>query len=79
MKPWIQAVLVLVGLAVGTFTVLALTTNLQGQHRVSNTPQNARSYEAAVCYAANHGLPHPPPLVFDDGSTLAVACDVNGA
>jgi hypothetical protein len=77
MKPWIQAVLVLVVLSVGTFTVLVPTTNHLGQHRVPNTPKNVRSYEAAVCDAAIRGLPHPPPLEFDDGTSMSMACDVN--
>jgi hypothetical protein len=76
MKSWIRVVLISVALSVGFFTVLALTTNLR-HHRVPNTPKNARSYEAAVCDAAIRGLPHPPPLEFDDGKVLSVACDVN--
>jgi hypothetical protein len=76
MKPWLKAALVLISLSVGIFIVLTLTTNL-GHHRVPNTPKNARSYEPAVCDAAIRGLPHPAPLEFDDGKTLAVACDIN--
>jgi hypothetical protein len=54
-----MTVLVLISLSVGTFTVLTLTTNPVGQHRVPSTPGNVRSYEAAVCDAAIRGDPRP--------------------
>ena len=46
---------------------------------VVDTPAAEASYQAAACYAVDHGLPTLPPLQFADGGSMIVACDVSGA
>jgi hypothetical protein len=71
-KPWLYAFLVFVSLSLVAFGLFSLAID-------ARRAQAERSYVEAFCYDLNHGLPTPPPLRFDDGTSLAFSCGVPGA
>jgi hypothetical protein len=70
-----MAFVILVCVLAIAFTALSLGAN---PHGVPDTPENESSYESAACAAAENGR-QLPPLQFDDGGSMVVACDVAAA
>ena len=75
MKRWAVILVVVISLSAMAFTAMWARTH-QDQDHIA-TPAEMQSYEASVCYAAEHDLPHPAPLYVGNGKWMGMSCDLS--